>query len=159
MQPTLDFNAFFEAYKSSVLNKQVDKLMDLYDEDLIAFDMWGRWSYVGEGPWRGMNEEWLGSLGSESVVVEFDDINAVYGAEISAAYATVTYKARSETGEILRSMQNRLTWVARQKNGAWKIVTSTLRRRSIPRSSAPYSIARAVFAAARRATPRLMRSV
>ena len=122
MQPTLDFNAFFEAYKSSVLNKQVDKLMDLYDEDLIAFDMWGRWSYVGEAPWRGMNEEWLGSLGSESVVVEFDDINAVYGAEISAAYATVTYKARSETGEILRSMQNRLTWVARQKNGAWKIV-------------------------------------
>ena len=122
MQPTLDFNAFFEAYKSSVLNKQVDKLMDLYDEDLIAFDLWGRWSYVGEGPWRGMNEEWLGSLGSESVVVEFDDINAVYGAEISAAYATVTYKARSETGEILRSMQNRLTWVARQKNGTWKIV-------------------------------------
>ena len=90
---TLDFNAFFEAYKSSVLNKQVDKLMDLYDEDLIAFDMWGRWSYVGAGPWREMNEEWLGSLGSESVVVEFDDINAVYGAEISAAYATVTYKA------------------------------------------------------------------
>ena len=56
MQQTLDFNSFFEAYKSSVLNKQVDKLMDLYDDDLVAYDMWGRWSYVGGGPWREMNE-------------------------------------------------------------------------------------------------------
>jgi ketosteroid isomerase-like protein len=122
MGQTLDFNSFFEAYKSSVLDKQVDGLMDLYDDDLTAYDLWGRWSYLGAGPWREMNEEWLGSLGSDTVVVEFDDIKTVYGAEISAAYATVSYQARSQTGEILRSMQNRLTWVARQKNGAWKIV-------------------------------------
>jgi len=122
MQHTPDFNNFFEVYKSSVLNKQVDKLTDLYDEDLIAFDMWGQWSYVGGGPWREMNEKWLGSLGSETVVVEFDDINVVHGAEVAATSATVTYKALSETGKILRSMQNRLTWVARRKNGAWKIV-------------------------------------
>jgi ketosteroid isomerase-like protein len=122
MRQTPDFNSFFEAYESSVLNKQVDKLMALYDEDLVAYDMWGRWSYAGAAPWREMNERWLGSLGSETVVVEFDDINTVHGAEISAAYATVSYKAVSETGKILRSMQNRLTWVAKQKNGAWKIV-------------------------------------
>jgi ketosteroid isomerase-like protein len=122
MQQALDFNSFFEAYKSSVLNKQADKLMHLYDEGIIAFDMWGRWSYVGGGPWREMNEEWLDSLGPETVFVEFDDINVVYGAEVSAVYATVSYKAVSEKGQILRSMQNRLTWVARQKNGAWKIV-------------------------------------
>ena len=65
MQRTLDFNGFFEAYKSSVLNKEVDKLLDLYDEDLIAFDMWDRWSYAGGDSWREMNQQWLGSLGSE----------------------------------------------------------------------------------------------
>ncbi|MGC9956366.1 nuclear transport factor 2 family protein, partial [Roseiarcus sp.] len=43
-------------------------------------------------------------------------------AEMAAAYATVTYKAVSETGEVLRSMQNRLTWVAKRKNGGSKIV-------------------------------------
>jgi len=122
MGQALDFDSLFEAYKSSVLNKQVDKLLDLYDEDFVAFDMWGPWSYVGGDPWREMNEQWLGSLGSETVVVEFDDVSAVQGAEVAAAYATVTYKARSESGKILRSMQNRLTWVARQKNGVWKIV-------------------------------------
>jgi ketosteroid isomerase-like protein len=122
MEQTLDFNSFFEAYKSSVLNKQVDKLLDLYDPDLIAFDMWERWSYGGGDSWREMNQQWLGSLGAESVVVEFGDINTHYGADMAAAYATVTYKAVSETGEVLRSMQNRLTWVAKRKNGGWKIV-------------------------------------
>jgi ketosteroid isomerase-like protein len=122
MSPILDFNSFFETYKSSVLNKDVDTLMALYDKDFIAFDMWGRWSYVGEGPWREMNQRWLGSLGSESVAVEFDDINTVSGGGVACANATVTYKALSETGEVLRSMQNRLTWVAKQNNGAWKIV-------------------------------------
>ena len=122
MEQTLDFNGFFEAYKSSVLNKQVDQLLDLYDRDLIAFDMWDRWSYAGGDSWREMNQQWLGSLGSESVVVEFDDVNTLYGAEMAAAYATVTYRAMSETGEVLRSMQNRLTWVAERKNGGWKIV-------------------------------------
>ena len=122
MQQTPDFDSFFEAYKSSVLNKQVDRLLELYDEDITAYDMWGRWSYVGAGPWREMNEGWLGSLGSETVVVEFDDVSTVHGAEVAAAYATVTYKAVSETGETLRSMQNRLTWVVKRKNGGWKIV-------------------------------------
>ncbi len=122
MQQAPDFDSFFEAYKSSVLNKQVDRLMDLYDEDVIAYDMWGRWSYVGAGSWREMNQGWLGSLGSETVVVEFDEVSTVHDAEVAAAYATVTYKAVSEAGETLRSMQNRLTWVVKRKNGAWKIV-------------------------------------
>ena len=81
MQQTPDFDSFFEAYKSSVLKKQVDRLLALYDEDITAYDMWGRWSYVGAGPWREMNEGWLGSLGSETVVVDFDDVSAVHGAD------------------------------------------------------------------------------
>jgi hypothetical protein len=67
MPEALDFNSFFETYKSSVFEKQIDRLMNLYDEDFIAYDMWGRWSYVGGSSWREINEEWLGSLGSESV--------------------------------------------------------------------------------------------
>ena len=54
MEQRLDFNSFFEVYKSSVLNKQVDKLLDLYGQDLVAFDMWGSWSYGGDS-WRDMN--------------------------------------------------------------------------------------------------------
>jgi ketosteroid isomerase-like protein len=118
----VDFGGFFDAYKSAVFNKDVDALMGLYDRDFVAFDMWDAWSLVGEGPWREMNQAWLTSLGSESVQVEFDDIKIFPGADLAAATATVSYTAMSQKGEALRSMQNRLTWVAKQTNGAWKIV-------------------------------------
>jgi ketosteroid isomerase-like protein len=106
----------------SVLNKDVDGLLSLYSSDFVAFDMWGPWCHIGEVVWREMNQEWLSSLGSESVTVEFHDIRTIPGSEVAAAYATVSYKAISETGEILRSMENRLTWVAKRENGGWKII-------------------------------------
>jgi ketosteroid isomerase-like protein len=122
MSPVLDFGSFFDAYKSAVFNKDVDTLMGLYDRDLVAFDLWGAWSHIGETSWREMNEEWLTTLGSESVLVDFEDIRIFPGADFAAAAATVSYKAISQKGEILRSMQNRLTWVAKPIHGAWKIV-------------------------------------
>jgi len=121
MDSCVDLNSLFDAYKSSVLNKDVDALMSIYEHDFVAFDMWGAWSHVGDESWRGVNEKWLGSLGSATVVVEFDDINIIPSDDVSAACATVTYKSLSDTGEILRSMQNRLTWVAKRKDGIWKI--------------------------------------
>ncbi|MGA7196667.1 hypothetical protein [Roseiarcus sp.] len=51
-----------------------------------------------------MNEEWLTTLGSESVLVDFDDIRIFPGADFAAAGGTVSYKAISQQGEILRSM-------------------------------------------------------
>src|SRR5580704_13576223 len=121
MSAPLDFDSLFKSYRMAVLNKQVGALTSLYARDVIAFDMWDALRHDGQA-WRAMNEQWLGSLGSESVVVEFDDIEIVSGADVAAAQATVTYKAVSEASETLRSMQNRLTWVAKQENGAWKIV-------------------------------------
>jgi ketosteroid isomerase-like protein len=122
MPPAKDFMSLFEAYQSSVLKKDAAALTALYDKDVVAFDMWRDWSHAGEERWGEMNEKRLGSLGSESVVVEFGDINIVVGDDVASAHATVTYKAVSETGDVLRSMQNRLTWVAKRKNRAWKIV-------------------------------------
>ena len=37
------------------------------------------------------------------------------------ASAFVTYTGLSASGEALRSMDNRLTWVLRSEKGAWKI--------------------------------------
>jgi ketosteroid isomerase-like protein len=119
---TFDANVFFEAYKSAVLNKDVEGLMALYDKDVLAFDVWDAWSLLGDGQWREMTRDWLESLGSESVVVEFEDIRTFQGGDIAGASAFGIFKAVSETGEILRSMRNRLTWVAARKGDGWKIV-------------------------------------
>jgi uncharacterized protein (TIGR02246 family) len=122
MVSTLDFNKLFDTYKKAVFAKDVDALMGIYGKDFVAFDMWGVWSHIGAGAWREVVHKWLTTLGSESVVVEFEDIQVVPGGDVAAASATVAYKAVSQSGEILRSMQNRLTWVAKQTNGDWRIV-------------------------------------
>jgi ketosteroid isomerase-like protein len=112
----------FDTYRLSVLNKDVDGLMSIYSRDFVAFDMWGAWSHVGYGPWLELNREWLESLGSERVVVKFDDVAIIHGEDVSAAHATLTYTALSEQDEILRSMENRLTWIVKRTDGHWKIV-------------------------------------
>src|SRR5262249_15723003 len=84
-------------------------------------DMWGRWSYDGAAPWREMAAEWFGSLGSEQVAVEYQDLQSVVGADVAVASAFVTYKGLSAEGEVLRAMNNRLTWaVPKQADGTWK---------------------------------------
>ena len=122
MQSRGELNSLFDTYKSSVVNKDVDALMAIYGHDFVAFDLWGAWRHVGDGPWREVNQKWLGSLGSGTVEIEFDDINIIPGDDVAAAHATVTYRGLSDRGEVLRSMQNRLTWIAKRTNGIWKIV-------------------------------------
>jgi uncharacterized protein (TIGR02246 family) len=112
-----------EGYVAAVRAKDVDGFVALYADDVRVFDMWGRWSYDGADAWRGMAEEWFGSLGEEQVAVEFDDVQTVVGDEVAGVHAFVTYKGLSAEGAELRAMNNRLTW-ALQKTAAdgWKIV-------------------------------------
>ena len=64
----------------------------------------------------------VGDRGKVVQQVPCRDLNIIPGDDVSAAHATVTYRARSDTGEILRSIQNRLTWIAKRTDGVWKIV-------------------------------------
>jgi ketosteroid isomerase-like protein len=112
-----------EAYAAAVHAKDVDAFVALYDEEARIFDMWGRWSYDDARVWRGMVEEWFGSLGSEQVVVELHDVRTAEGGGVAVAHAFVTFRAVSAEGEELRAMHNRLTWgLRRTAEGAWKIV-------------------------------------
>lgn len=110
-------------YASAVRAKDVDGLVALFATDVCVFDMWGRWSYDGADAWRGMAEEWFGSLGDEQVAVEFDNVETVPGDDLAIVHAFVTYKGLSAEGAELRAMNNRLTWGLRKTaDGGWKIV-------------------------------------
>ena len=111
-----------EAYKAAVFTKDVDAFVVLYDQDVHVFDMWGRWSYDGSEAWREMVTNWFGSLGTERVEVEFADVQTTSARDVVVAHAFVTYRGLSAEGEALRAMQNRVTVVLEQKDGAWKIV-------------------------------------
>jgi ketosteroid isomerase-like protein len=111
-----------DAYKRAVFSKDVDAFIALYDHDVRVFDMWGEWSYTGVDAWRGIVQDWFGSLGREHVVVVFDEIQVVATHELAIASAFVTYRGVSAQNEPLRAMQNRITMVLTHTNGMWKIV-------------------------------------
>lgn len=121
-EPADPIPALVDAYRAAVFARDVDALAALYDPEVRVFDTWGRWSYDGRPAWRAMLAEWLGSLGTERVRVEMDEVRAEVTPELAVAHAFVTYQGLSAEGQPLRAMTNRLTWIVRRREGAWRIV-------------------------------------
>jgi ketosteroid isomerase-like protein len=84
--------------------------------------MWGEWVYDGLDVWLEMAKGWFGSLGTDRDLVDFDEVQIDESGELGTITAIVKFTAVSEKGETLRYLQNRLTWIARKKEGVWKIV-------------------------------------
>jgi uncharacterized protein (TIGR02246 family) len=109
-----------EAYKTCVLRKDAAALVALYADDARVFDAWGVWSYEGASAWQQAVEEWFGSMGTDSVIVAFDDVQVFGNGAVAMLSAIVKYTALSASGIEVRSMHNRLTWGLRNEGG-WRI--------------------------------------
>jgi uncharacterized protein (TIGR02246 family) len=110
-----------ESYRAAVHAKDVEAFVALYDADVQIFDMWGQWSLSGIDAWRGMVQEWFGSLGTETVRVGIEELRIDAGQDVSAAHAFLTFTGVSAEGKELRSMTNRLTMVLKRTSSGWKI--------------------------------------
>lgn len=111
------------AYAAAVRAKDVDAFLGLYADDVRTFDLWQEWTYDGKEALRRMVEEWFGSVGTDTIVVEFDAVRVETGSDVASVSAFTTFSGISAEGEALRSMNNRLTWVLRREDdGSWKIV-------------------------------------
>jgi ketosteroid isomerase-like protein len=119
-------------FKASVLAKDVDAFVALYDPGLSIFDMWGVWSYDGIEPWRQMVERWFSSVGTDRVIVDFSDVKTIVTKELALVHAFIKYKALDTEGKALRRRSDRTVM-------AGKSFTSTRHRRSIPPRSASCS--------------------
>ena len=111
-----------DSYKAAVNSKDVGTFISLYTSDVVVFDMWAEWAYKGVDAWRKVVADWFGSLGSERVVVEMNDVQVNAEDNLATIHAFVTFKGVSSEGKELRSMQNRFTWVLQNRAGAWKII-------------------------------------
>jgi uncharacterized protein (TIGR02246 family) len=116
-----ELSSLFDIYKDAVLKKDAALFASIFDDSVHVFDLW-QWTFEGLPAWRQMAEGWFEWLGKENCVVEFSDIQVNTAGDIGYAHAVVKYTGISETGETLRSLFNRLTWVAVKKDGTWKIV-------------------------------------
>jgi uncharacterized protein (TIGR02246 family) len=110
------------AYASAVLAKDVDAFAALYADDVHVFDLWATWKREGIADWRAMAGQWFGSLGDERVQVDIADVRAHMAGDQAAGTATLTYRGLSADGRELRSLDNRITLVARREGDRWKIV-------------------------------------
>ena len=113
-----------DAYAAAVRAKDVEAFLALYADDVRTFDLWERCSYDDKDALRAMVTEWFGSPDTAPLVaVEFDDVRIEAGDGVAGLSAFLTFRGLSDSGEELRSMNNRLTWILRkQDDGAWKIV-------------------------------------
>ena len=118
----MQVESLFETYKNAVLQKDAEAFAAIFDSNVRVFDMWVLWSYDGLASWKEMAKGWFGSLGTERVVVTFDDIQIETVGEMALATAYVRFAAIAGSGEELRYLQNRLTWVARMKEERWVII-------------------------------------
>ncbi len=96
--------------------------MRLYDPAVRVFDAWGVWLYEGSGSWQTAVEGWFKSLGTERVNVRFDEVQSSTERDMAVVSAIATYAGASASGEPLREMQNRITWVLRTKGHVLRII-------------------------------------
>jgi uncharacterized protein (TIGR02246 family) len=109
-------------YTVAVFDKDVEGFLAIYDEDAIVFDLWGERHYQGRAAWRQSVAAWFGSLGDERVQVIFLRLACTIESDLAFWLGNVNFAALSPSGEILRSMRNRLTWQLRRRDDAWSIV-------------------------------------
>jgi uncharacterized protein (TIGR02246 family) len=118
----MELQSLPERYKTAVLQKDLVAYASIFDEQVLVFDMWEHWTYNGLASWQEMAKGWFTSLGSDTDLVRYEDIQIHESGELGVITAIMKFTALSEKGEALRYLQNRLTWVARKKDQSWKII-------------------------------------
>lgn len=111
------------AYREAVFAKDIAAFIAIYDEDIEVFDTWGpAWLYRGLVSWRGMAEQWFGSLGEKRVLVEMEQVQIREMQGAAFVSTIVKYTALSAIGERLHSLDNRMTWLLEPREDGWRVI-------------------------------------
>lgn len=113
---------FFKIYQDSAWRKDTIGMIELYDDNVVVFDMWDRGYQTGLDAWTAEIKAWLGSLGEEKVRVSFEMTKIQADEDMAFASALVSFQAISAEDTVLRSMKNRITLGLIRKNDHWKVI-------------------------------------
>jgi ketosteroid isomerase-like protein len=114
---------FFTIYKQSAWEKDTKSMIELYDDNVVIFDMWKQGYQTGLIEWSVVIKDWLGSLGGEKINVTFEMIEIHEGHKVGFASALIAFQAISVDNTVIRSMRNRITLGFVKKNiDEWKVV-------------------------------------
>ena len=108
-------------YQAAVLAKDVDAFVALYADDALIFELWARWTH-DLASWREMAAGWFAFLGDGRSIVEASDVRVTVSGDMALLTATLTYRGIDADGNEQRSLDNRLSWVLRQRDGRWQVL-------------------------------------
>jgi len=108
-------------YQAAVLAKDVDAFVGLYADDARIFELWGTWEH-DIASWREMAKGWFAFLGDGTSVVEASDVRTTVSGDMALLTACLTYRGVDAAGVQQRSLDNRLSWVLRQRGGRWQVL-------------------------------------
>ncbi|MGB7998506.1 MAG: nuclear transport factor 2 family protein [Anaerobacillus sp.] len=118
-------HAVLENYKCAIYEKDVDKFLSTYAQDVHIYDCWGNWESNGISSWRENVEMWFNGLrdDGELLKVDFDDVVVEENTNIAFVHCAVTFAAyKEESGEMLRQMTNRFTFGLKKASETWLII-------------------------------------
>ena len=113
--------AALAAYQAAVLAKDVEAFVSIYGDDARIFELWGTWEH-DIASWRAMAKGWFEFLGDQRSVVTAHDVRIQASGDMASLTASLTYTAVDAAGKALRALDNRLTWVLRERDGRWRVV-------------------------------------
>ena len=113
--------AALAAYQAAVLAKDVAAFVSIYADDARIFELWGTWEHDLLS-WREMAQGWFAFLGDQRSVVTAHDVRTQVSGDMALLTASLTYTAVDAADQHLRSLDNRLSWVLRQRGGRWLVV-------------------------------------
>jgi ketosteroid isomerase-like protein len=112
---------FFEYYQKTAFEKDIPGMINLYDDNIVIFDMWEKGFSLGLKEWSSAITEWLTSLKNEKVKVMFEMINIQEGEHVGFASALIQFQAIATDDSVLRSMKNRISLGFVKKDGYWRV--------------------------------------
>lgn len=119
--PDAPIRQVLAGYQAAVLAKDVDAFVALYADDALIYELWARWTH-DLASWREMATGWFAFLGDGRSVVEAHDVRITVSGDMALLTAFLTYRGIDAAGNEQRSLDNRLSWVLRQREGRWQVL-------------------------------------
>lgn len=116
-----EFQDILENYSRFVRSKDYEGFIDQYAPNLINYDLWQA-AYHTMSSWQTNIKKWFDGLGDEYVTVAFREITVYESTDTAFLHGIISYQGHSKEGEVLRAMDNRLSWGLIYLENGWKIV-------------------------------------
>jgi ketosteroid isomerase-like protein len=117
-----EFRDILDNYSHFVRNKDYEGFIGQYAPNLINYDLWQAATYNTISSWQKNINKWFDDLGDEYVTVTFRDITVYESRNTAFLHGIMTYEGHSKEGDVLRAMDNRLSWGLIYLEREWKIV-------------------------------------